>query len=141
MPSRDELLDDVTQMFFRIGRQFRQIHDESLTFGQFSALIILYNLGPLPMGTVAEHLGISMASATGMIDRLVHAGWVDRSRSETDRRVVSVDLTSQGREKMAAKQRVRRRKIQELFEPLTESDLTQLLRMLEKVAERVESSH
>ena len=141
MPSRDELLDDVTQMFFRIGRQFRQIHDESLTFGQFSALIILYNLGPLPMGTVAEHLGISMASATGMIDRLVHAGWVDRSRSETDRRVVSVDLTSHGREKMAAKQRVRRRKIQELFEPLTESDLTQLLRMLEKVAERVESSH
>ncbi|PSR32120.1 MAG: MarR family transcriptional regulator [Sulfobacillus benefaciens] len=141
MPNRDELLDDVTQMFFRIGRQFRQIHDESLTFGQFSALIILYNLGPLPMGTVAEHLGISMASATGMIDRLVHAGWVDRSRSETDRRVVSVDLTSQGREKMAAKQRVRRRKIQELFEPLTESDLTQLLRMLEKVAERVESNH
>lgn len=141
MPNRDELLDDVTQMFFRIGRQFRQIHDESLTFGQFSALIILYNLGPLPMGTVAEHLGISMASATGMIDRLVHAGWVERSRSETDRRVVSVDLTSQGREKMAAKQRVRRRKIQELFEPLTESDLTQLLRMLEKVAERVESNH
>jgi DNA-binding MarR family transcriptional regulator len=130
----------VTQVFFRIGRQFRQIHDESLTFGQFSALIILYNLGPLPMGTVAEHLGISMASATGMIDRLVHAGWVDRSRSETDRRVVSVDLTSQGREKMTAKQRARRRQIQELFEPLTESDLTQLLMMLEKVAERVESN-
>ncbi len=140
MPNRDELLDDVTQVFFRIGRQFRQIHDESLTFGQFSALIILYNLGPLPMGTVAEHLGISMASATGMIDRLVHAGWVDRSRSETDRRVVSVDLTSQGREKMTAKQRARRRQIQELFEPLTESDLTQLLMMLEKVAERVESN-
>ncbi|MCL5971739.1 MAG: MarR family transcriptional regulator [Firmicutes bacterium] len=140
MPNRDELLDNVTQVFFRIGRQFRQIHDESLTFGQFSALIILYNLGPLPMGTVAEHLGISMASATGMIDRLVHSGWVDRSRSESDRRVVSVDLTSQGREKMTAKQQARRRQIQELFEPLTETDLTQLLRMLEKVAERVESN-
>jgi DNA-binding MarR family transcriptional regulator len=140
VPNRDELLDNVTQVFFRIGRQFRQIHDESLTFGQFSALIILYNLGPLPMGTVAEHLGISMASATGMIDRLVHSGWVDRSRSESDRRVVSVDLTSQGREKMTAKQQARRRQIQELFEPLTETDLTQLLRMLEKVAERVESN-
>ncbi len=129
----------MEQIFSRIGRRFRRMHDDSLTFGQYSALIVLYRMGPLPMGTVAEHLGISMASATGMMDRLVHAGWVLRGRSETDRRVVWVDLTTMGREKMTAKHHDRQQQIRELFAPLDEADLRQLIQMLEKVVERVES--
>ncbi len=83
----DELIDGIGQMFSPIDRRFPRMHDDSLIFGfgQYSALIVIYRPGPLRMGTIAEHLGISVAGATGWMD-WVHTGWVVRKRSETYRR-------------------------------------------------------
>lgn len=133
------MIDGLEQIFSRIARRFRKMQDDSLTFGQFSALATLYHEGSMPMGTLSEHLGVSMASATGMVDRLVHAGWVERGRSQADRRVVWVELTDNGRERMAAKQAERHRQIQKLFSPLEESDLENLITILGRVADGMET--
>ncbi len=133
------MIDGLEHIFSQIARRFRKMHDDSLTFGQFSALATLYHEGSMPMGTLSEHLGVSMASATGMVDRLVHAGWVERGRSQTDRRVVWVELTDSGREKMASKQTVRHQQIQKLFAPLGEADLEHLKEILERVVAEMET--
>lgn len=48
------------------------------------------------MSTIATKLRITMGSLTTSMNRLVLKGYVERNRSETDRRVVNISLTEKG---------------------------------------------
>lgn len=56
---------------------------------------ILSRRGPLPAGQLATEAGLSTGATTTVIDRLARAGYVQRTRSEHDRRRVTVELTSE----------------------------------------------
>jgi DNA-binding MarR family transcriptional regulator len=64
------------------------------------ALFILRDAGAdgLPVSQLAHDLGVSVPTVTGMADRLVEAGMIKRVHSETDRRVVLLRLSRDGRE-------------------------------------------
>ncbi len=49
---------------------------------------------------IAETVGLSASTTTELIDRLESAGWVQRTRSETDRRVVLVGMLPAGRSRL-----------------------------------------
>ncbi len=75
----------------------RQLAAFNLTVPQFYTLIALMNLGgSATMGALARELNQVSATMTGIIDRLVREGMVERSRSDEDRRSVLVTLTPQG---------------------------------------------
>ncbi len=48
------------------------------------------------MGQLAEDLDVSVASVTGIVDRMERRGLVERERGTGDRRVIMVDLTEAG---------------------------------------------
>jgi len=75
----------------------RQLAAFNLTVPQFYTLIALINLGgSATMGVLSQELNQVSATMTGIIDRLVREGLVERSRSDEDRRAVLVTLTPQG---------------------------------------------
>jgi len=77
----------------------RQLAAFNLTVPQFYTLIALINLGgSATMGTLSRELNQVSATMTGIVDRLVREGLVERSRSDEDRRSVLVSLTSRGYE-------------------------------------------
>ncbi|MDW8267807.1 MAG: MarR family transcriptional regulator [Anaerolineae bacterium] len=77
----------------------RQIAAFDLTVPQFYTLITLINLGgSATMGTLSRELNQVSATMTGIVDRLVREGLVERSRSNEDRRAVLVTLTPRGYE-------------------------------------------
>lgn len=49
------------------------------------------------MSTVAKALGVTMGTLTISVNSLVKKGFVERSRSEEDRRVVLISLTAEGK--------------------------------------------
>ncbi len=51
-----------------------------------------------PMRILAEELGVSVPTTTGLVDRLVREGLVERRAHPQDRRIVLVRLTSDGSE-------------------------------------------
>lgn len=53
--------------------------------------------GELPMSRLAEFLDVSLSNATGLVDRMIERGLIERTRLEDDRRVVLVGLTPAGR--------------------------------------------
>ena len=52
--------------------------------------------GPATMGSLAEKMSSSMSALTAIVDRLVQQGVVIRERSEEDRRIVRIGLTTKG---------------------------------------------
>ncbi|MFC9973963.1 MarR family winged helix-turn-helix transcriptional regulator [Spirillospora sp. NPDC127200] len=61
-----------------------------------AALVLLEVGGPLPVGALAEELGLPSASATRLVDRLERAGYARRVRGARDRRTVTVELAEGG---------------------------------------------
>lgn len=78
------------------------VHNEAvaarlgLQSADIAAAILLESRGPLPVGAIAEELGLPSASATRVVDRLQKAGYVRRVRSDEDRRAVFVELVPEG---------------------------------------------
>jgi DNA-binding MarR family transcriptional regulator len=67
-----------------------------ISMTHFHVLTLLRHHDAMPMGHVAEILDTSMSSATGIIDRMVERGLVERVRVSDDRRVVMVQPTRTG---------------------------------------------
>ncbi len=68
-----------------------------------SAVKVLCHLavtGPCRMTDIADAAGFSTAACTGLIDRLERDGLAHRVHSREDRRVILIDLTRRGVEKV-----------------------------------------
>ena len=74
----------------------RQFADGDVRPGVFSAML-LANANPgIAQIDIANQLGIDKASVVSLIDRMEHAGWVQRRRSTEDRRRQGIFLTPAG---------------------------------------------
>ncbi len=67
-----------------------------LTTAGFRILFTLWTSGPLPAHRIAILAGLSRASVSSVVNTLERDGRVERSRDSTDRRVVTVSITSPG---------------------------------------------
>jgi DNA-binding MarR family transcriptional regulator len=74
------------------------MHAKGISGLKISALRHLLEAGPCTVGEMAGYHHISDSSASEMMAQLESAGYVTRTRSEADNRVVLVDLTPAGRE-------------------------------------------
>ena len=74
-----------------------------LGYAQYCLLFGLADRGELSASELAGLAEVSPATATQMLDGLATAGFVERSRSERDRRIVLVRLTGRGSELVATK--------------------------------------
>ena len=71
--------------------------DQQLTFSQWTVLMALREWGQSSSGELARGICHDAGSLTRMLDQLEKRGLIARTRSETDRRVVSLSLTARGR--------------------------------------------
>jgi DNA-binding MarR family transcriptional regulator len=60
-------------------------------------IMIVDKFGEITMSQISDQMNFPMSTATGIIDRLVKTGYVQRSKNEADRRVVAIALTDKGR--------------------------------------------
>ena len=101
---RQKRIEQISGMFMQLmwlthRRYWRLLQPFGITFPQFMALAMLYLHRDRCTMTDLSHVSPHQdpAAMTGVVDRLVKQGWVERHRSETDRRVVMVNITADGR--------------------------------------------
>jgi len=124
----DDLLDELTAWSpsDRVG-MLRSWHRGAFSLIQLNVVAVLEAEGPLPMGRLADELDVSVASATGIVDRMEHRGLIERRHATDDRRVVVVYPTDKSAgifRDMAAR---RREHLARMFGELTEDELAGLL--------------
>ena len=95
-------------------------------------LFLLEGKGPMPMSRLAELLDVSLPNVTGLVDRMVERGFVERGRDAGDRRVVTIRSAEAGREAVEEIDQIRR---QTLGEVLAQMNPEQQLRALETFTE------
>lgn len=75
----------------------------NLTAPQGMLVGILAHHGPQKVSDLSERMSLSNSTVSGIIDRLEKLGYVQRVRSQEDRRIVMIDLIPERRETMGCK--------------------------------------
>jgi DNA-binding MarR family transcriptional regulator len=99
------------------ARSLAAIEDE-ITLTQYRALVVLSQHGPQSAGQLARRLEVRPSTMTGLADRLVAKGLVERATSEENRREVTITLSAQGRRIVREVIRRRRREITRILDRL-----------------------
>ena len=102
-----------------------QTRDETLTLSQYALLQALSGREAARVRELASEAGITPSTATRILDALERRAIVSRSRSEDDRRGVTVRLTDLGREALNGQDTWLRGRQRAFFQglPQTERDL------------------
>lgn len=85
------------------------------------------------MSTVAKALNVTLGTLTISVNSLVKKGYVDRARSEKDRRVVLVSLTKEGLQAYRHHQKFHDDMIQSVVDNLEDDEREVLHRALDKL--------
>ena len=84
-------------VLLKLNRELRrEIHVLGVTGGQAALLAVLRGHPGIGVRELADLEGVSAPAMSGYVDRLEAAGLVRRTRSDTDRRRVGIDLTPAG---------------------------------------------
>jgi DNA-binding MarR family transcriptional regulator len=127
----EAILDELTAWNPRERMaMFRRWLAGSLSIVHLHVLTILESAEALPMGKLAEALDVSVASATGIIDRMEQRGLIERGQQADDRRVVLVRATPAGLAVFSELDEQRRASITRILERLTDDELAAFLKGL-----------
>ncbi|MDF5756709.1 MarR family transcriptional regulator [Spongiactinospora sp. TRM90649] len=99
---RDELIERIGRMQRDLGRLVARdrslpVLASNLTMRQLKVVLLLSSLGSASGQDLARNLGVSLATVTGIVDRLVRHGLATRREDPEDRRVRRVELTPDGK--------------------------------------------
>lgn len=143
--SRDEILEEIVELYRAVGRVVNSISrpvwlEVDLTMPQLKTLFALAYQGPASIGQVAEILGIQLPTASHLVDRLVRAGFAERTEDPSDRRRTLAQLSPAGQALVARLRQGRREQLLSCLTHLDLDDLVALRRGLRAVVLQFEAS-
>lgn len=103
MNNSDEVLSQevfhrLLAFLHQVRQHSHQIQSQGLKPREFSVLQFLVESGPLTVGKIQEFLHRSASTTSALVAQLEESGYLTRTRSKDDNRVVIVELTEIGRD-------------------------------------------
>jgi DNA-binding MarR family transcriptional regulator len=124
----------IMQLSWLGQRQFMQLlagERFDLTVPQYHTLLHVHHCsGMCKMSDLARATHQSAASLTGIVDRLLEKGLVERGRPDDDRRQVVVGSTERGHNLLATIEQARRDAMHKTLAHIPASELNELQRLL-----------
>ena len=117
------------------GPQSRAGMQGDLTGAEWDALRLLGRQGLCNMRQLAAGCGAALSTMTGIIDRLVKKGLVQRRHSQTDRRVVLIRLTDPGKQTYEARLDADMRLVLTMLQALSADEQGRLVEMVQKIVQ------
>ncbi len=131
----NQIVAAIRRIMRAVDLQSRRLAEEhGLTGPQLATLQAAANLGESSTGTLARAVHLSGPTVTGILDRLTKRGLVDRTRNGQDRRSVTVRLTSDGEDVLAAAPSLLQDRFRQELMRLEEWEQTTILATLQRIA-------
>jgi DNA-binding MarR family transcriptional regulator len=92
-----------------------ELTELTLTLGQVKAIYLVASTGPMRMSDLAARMGTAASTASGLVDRLVQMGLLDRSEDPANRRQVLVRATPAALDQLQAMNELNRDRLRQLL--------------------------
>ena len=135
------LAEELAEIATQLQRSFlvelsTEVNRGNISIPQYTLLGFLNQSPGLNMSQLAELMRHTTPATTGLVDRLVEAGLVERYGNPKDRRQVLVRITDEGRELVEGMKRGIVRNILELFKDLEPEDQEAWVRIYRTIVRR-----
>ncbi|MBD2211104.1 MarR family transcriptional regulator [Calothrix sp. FACHB-156] len=135
------VMETVPLLMRFIRADMRSHNAESLSIPQLRSLAFLNRNPGASLSEVAEHLGVTCATASTTIERLVQRDLVQRTDHPQERRRIVLNLTESGKFLLLQSQATTRAHIVDILDALTPEQISQIeagLTLLKNVFEQTE---
>lgn len=136
-----EIKQTLNEILVKLFRNINDIEEQSIKTEEFKDVTtndmhVIEAIGvgsPKNMTAVARELGVTTGTLTISVNSLVKKGFVDRVRSEEDRRVVLVSLSNKGKKAYEHHRLFHEEMIEAIVEQFTEEEKEILERTLKNL--------
>lgn len=137
----EEKMKEINNILVEIYDDINHIEEYSIKQGAFNDISIteIHTIeavgmyGSKTMSEVAQTLNITMGTLTTAVDKLIKKGYMERSRSDSDRRIVNVSLTKRGKLAYRIHEKFHMDMVRAIMEDFTPEEEDILLRGLRKL--------
>lgn len=114
--------------------------EKKVTRSELIALFMLQQRGEATMSQLASDMGLQKSTLTNIRQRLTKRGLIQHYRDANDQRIIWISLTAEGEEFANRVLETMSRMLQKIKEALTSDELEQLITLLLKVANVVQTT-
>ena len=127
----------VMMMHINMIYSMQLMQEYDLSFTHLNSLFYIHRAGCTNIHCLAEHLGVTKAAVSQMVDRLVESGLISSEEDPIDRRSKLICLSETG-EKLVQKAVLTRRKwVPDLVVSLTDTQVEEACQIFEIVNEKL----
>lgn len=130
------LIDNIKKLFFPdewINMDLKFSKTEIFT------MLFIDRNKQVTMTELVEYINSPMSTATGIVDRLVKNGYINRGRSETDRRIVVLELTESGSQVIKDLKNLISKYLKVILDDLTEEEKQFLMGVVFKIINKLQA--
>ena len=134
-----EQLDKFSKisMHLNITRNMQFIQEHGLSFIQLNGIMFIHRAGCTNIHSLADHLGVTKAAVSQMVDKLVESGLISRDEDPIDRRSKLICLSKRGEDLLQKAFRTNHKWIPVLTQNLTETQQQQARQIFELFNEKL----
>ncbi len=130
--------DNLSRLFMELSRSILDAEEKTLITGEFSDITLndihvidaIGDSEAVSSSTVAKRLGVTMGTLTKAVDALVRKCYVQRSRSDSDKRRVLLSLLEKGKVLYGRHEQFHERMMEAALSQLEPEETRQLTRSL-----------
>jgi len=134
-------LQEIFQLFMRkLGDEWNKQMPKGIAKSHAFILVKLHENGPMKVSDLATELCITPGGMTGLSDKLLTLGYIKRKRSETDRRIVELEITEEGIEILQTIKKLNRELTEKLFDGFSETDAEHLVKLIKLIIRNIDET-
>ncbi len=141
--SRSHQDDSLVDAWLSVVAAYKSVHvllnqeltKSGFTFPQYRAIRALGKFGEMPMNKLGEHMLVTPANITGIVDRLEKKGYVERKSVGKDRRVNTMRLTGTGHASYHRTSAQHKNIVRQIMKVLTKHEIAKLCELLQRIKE------
>ncbi len=134
---REALILDLSVSFRKMIRllqtDINTRFSEHMPYNEFSVLRALFLKSPQMASQIANEVNVTSSHITAVTDRLVRKGFVTRKRSNSDRRIVYLEITEHGREVTEELEAIRKEYYRDKFKDWSDQEIEMVLELFGRI--------
>lgn len=138
MKSKQEKMYEMEALMRSVYKKLRQdmniVYDKEMSRNEFFILKTLYEQGSKKSSDLSKMLNVSASHITAVTDSLIEKKWIQRVRSEQDRRIVNLHLTEEGKNTLQLFEKKKTDFLLQKFNDLSDQEIENFISLLEKLS-------
>ncbi|MHB9025456.1 MAG: MarR family winged helix-turn-helix transcriptional regulator [Armatimonadota bacterium] len=91
-----EMMETMPLVMREMRQEIRRHRPANLSVPQFRIMLFLHHHGGVSLSAIAEHVGVMAPTASKLVEGLVQRAFITRETAASDRRRVTIQLTTRG---------------------------------------------